>query len=79
MKDVIVYVEMRSVADNRTTGVKSVIANHGIKVNDRLLRYDSLLNFMLIAFLLAISVLYSLEMNFISIAVQQEYNAHCVQ
>lgn len=38
MKDVVVYVEVRSVSDNRTNGVKNVIANHGIKVNDRLLK-----------------------------------------
>lgn len=38
MKDVIVYVEVRSGADNRTSGIKGVIANLGAKVNERLLR-----------------------------------------
>ncbi|XP_031632861.1 uncharacterized protein LOC116346784 isoform X2 [Contarinia nasturtii] len=38
MKDVIVYVEFRSGAENRTNGVKTTIANLGAKVNDRLLR-----------------------------------------
>lgn len=38
MKDVIVYVEVRSGAENRTNGIKSAIANLGTKVNDKLLR-----------------------------------------
>ncbi|XP_055311627.1 microcephalin isoform X2 [Sitodiplosis mosellana] len=38
MKDVIVYVEVRSGTENRTSGIKSAIANLGAKVNDRLLR-----------------------------------------
>lgn len=39
MKDVVVYVEVRSDMDNRTDGVKGVIAKLGAKVNDRLTKY----------------------------------------
>lgn len=38
MKDVIVFVEVRSGTENRTNGIKGAIANLGAKVNDRLLR-----------------------------------------
>ncbi|XP_030375220.1 uncharacterized protein LOC115624604 isoform X2 [Scaptodrosophila lebanonensis] len=38
LKDVIVYVEVRSGVDNRSEGVKTVIAKMGAQVNDRLLR-----------------------------------------
>ncbi|KAH8416224.1 hypothetical protein KR222_011641, partial [Zaprionus bogoriensis] len=38
LQDVIVYVEVRTGNDNRSAGVKSIIAKMGIKVNDRLLR-----------------------------------------
>lgn len=46
MNNVIVYVEVRSGAENRTSGVKSTIANLGAKVNDRLLRYVINRNFL---------------------------------
>lgn len=39
LKDVVVYVEVRYGADNRTAGVKNVISRMGAKVNDRLLKY----------------------------------------
>lgn len=38
MKDVIVYVEVRNGEDNRSDGIKQVIAELGVKVNDRLYR-----------------------------------------
>lgn len=38
MKDVILYVEVRSEADNRTDGVKKVVSELGAKVNDRFYR-----------------------------------------
>ncbi|ALC40736.1 MCPH1, partial [Drosophila busckii] len=38
LKDVIVYVEVRTGNDNRSEGVKSIIAKLGAQVNDRLLR-----------------------------------------
>ncbi|KAL7735511.1 hypothetical protein ACLKA6_010544 [Drosophila palustris] len=38
LKDVIIYVEVRTGNDNRSEGVKSVIAKMGAQVNDRLLR-----------------------------------------
>lgn len=38
MKDVILYVEVRTEADNRTDGVKKVVSELGAKVNDRFLR-----------------------------------------
>lgn len=38
MKDVVIYVEVRSSTDNRTAGIKSHISALGIKVNDKLLR-----------------------------------------
>ncbi|XP_034476594.1 microcephalin isoform X2 [Drosophila innubila] len=38
LKDVIIYVEVRTGNDNRSEGVKSVIAKLGAQVNDRLLR-----------------------------------------
>lgn len=38
MRDVVVYVEMRTGADNRSEGIKTVIAQLGATVNDRLLR-----------------------------------------
>lgn len=36
MKDVVVYVDIRSDTENRSKSVRNVIANHGIKVNVRL-------------------------------------------
>lgn len=39
MQNVIVYVEVRTGADNRSDGIKSVISQLGAQVNDRLLRY----------------------------------------
>lgn len=39
MKNVVVYVEYRAGADNRTDGIKNVISEMGITVNDKLLRY----------------------------------------
>lgn len=41
MKNVSVYVEIRSASDNRTAGVKSVIAKLGAKVMERLTKYVS--------------------------------------
>lgn len=38
MRNVVVYVEMRSGTDNRSEGIKTVIAQLGATVNDRLLR-----------------------------------------
>lgn len=38
MKDVVVYVEVRSTTANRTLGVKNAIEEFGIKVNDKFLR-----------------------------------------
>ncbi|XP_055859405.1 microcephalin [Episyrphus balteatus] len=38
MKDVVVYVEVRTGEDNRSSGVKKVISALGAKVNDKLLR-----------------------------------------
>lgn len=38
MKDVKIYVEVRSGTENRTTGVKGAIQNLGAKVTDRLTR-----------------------------------------
>lgn len=38
MRNVVVYVEMRAGADNRSEGIKTVIAQLGATVNDRLLR-----------------------------------------
>lgn len=38
MKDVIVYVEVRTENDNRTDGIKEKLIEIGAKVNDRLLR-----------------------------------------
>lgn len=38
LKDVIIYVEVRTGNDNRSEGVKSIIAKLGAQVNDRLLR-----------------------------------------
>ncbi|XP_064540434.1 microcephalin isoform X2 [Drosophila montana] len=38
LKDVIVYVEVRTGNDNRSEGVKTIIAKLGAQVNDRLLR-----------------------------------------
>ena len=38
MKDVVVYVEVRTAEDNRTAGVKKVISDLGAKVNDKFLR-----------------------------------------
>ncbi|EDW01520.1 GH20404 [Drosophila grimshawi] len=38
LQDVIVYVEVRTGSDNRSEGVKTIIAKLGAKVNDRLLR-----------------------------------------
>ncbi|XP_062134488.1 microcephalin isoform X1 [Drosophila sulfurigaster albostrigata] len=38
LKDVIVYVEVRTGNDNRSEGVKSIISKLGAQVNDRLLR-----------------------------------------
>lgn len=38
MKDVVVYVEVRTGEDNRSAGIKTVISQFGAKVNDRLLR-----------------------------------------
>lgn len=38
MKDVIVYVEVRTATDNRSAGIKKVISKLGAKVNDKLLR-----------------------------------------
>lgn len=38
MKNVIVYVEVRSGSDNRSDGIKKVIAELGAQVNDKLLR-----------------------------------------
>lgn len=40
MKDVIVYVEVRSATANRTMGVRNAIEKFGIKVNDKFLRYE---------------------------------------
>lgn len=39
MKDVVVYVEVRTGWDNRSVGIKNVISKLGAQVNDRLLRY----------------------------------------
>lgn len=39
MKDVSVYVEVRSDSNNRTNGIKGVIAKLGAKVNERLTKY----------------------------------------
>lgn len=38
LKDVKIYVEVRTGNDNRSEGVKSIIAKLGAQVNDRLLR-----------------------------------------
>lgn len=38
MRNVVVYVEIRTGADNRSEGIKTVIAQLGAAVNDRLLR-----------------------------------------
>lgn len=38
MKNVVVYVEVRTAEDNRSAGVKNVISQLGAKVNDRFLR-----------------------------------------
>lgn len=38
MKDVVLYVEVRTAGDNRTDGVKKVVSQLGAKVNDRLLK-----------------------------------------
>lgn len=38
LKDVRIYVEVRTGNDNRSEGVKSIIAKLGAQVNDRLLR-----------------------------------------
>lgn len=38
MKDVIVYVDVRSETDNRSDGIKKVIAQLGATVNDNFLR-----------------------------------------
>lgn len=38
MKDVIIFVDYRSVDANRTIGIKNFISSLGIIVNDRLLR-----------------------------------------
>lgn len=38
LKDVIVYVEVRTGNDNRSEGVRTIIAKLGAQVNDRLLR-----------------------------------------
>jgi len=38
LKDVIIFVEVRSGNDNRSEGVKSIIGKLGAQVNDRLLR-----------------------------------------
>lgn len=38
MKDVIVYIEVKSGRDNRTEAIKSVVSGFGVKVNDRLIR-----------------------------------------
>lgn len=40
MKDVVVYVEVHYEADNRSDGIKKVIAQLGAKVNNKLLRYQ---------------------------------------
>lgn len=40
MKDVIVYVEVRTEHDNRTAGIKEKLIEIGAQVNDRLLRYE---------------------------------------
>lgn len=39
MKDVVVYVEIRSGNDNRSAGIKRVISQLGAKINNTLLRY----------------------------------------
>lgn len=52
LKDVVVYVEVRYGADNRTAGVKNVISRLGAKVNDRLLKYGhAILEYRLFFFL----------------------------
>lgn len=38
LKDVIVYVEVRTGNDNRSEGVKNIITKLGAQANDRLLR-----------------------------------------
>jgi len=38
LKDIVVYVEVRTGNDNRSEGVKSIIAKMGAQVKDRLTR-----------------------------------------
>lgn len=39
LKDVIVYVEVRTGSDNRSEGVKTIIGKMGAQINDRLTRW----------------------------------------
>lgn len=40
MKDVVIYVDVRSETDNRSDGIKKVISQLGATVNDNFLRYN---------------------------------------